>query len=124
MADMKAWLVREKDEFCATVVFAETRGKARAIALSTDCCENAEFCDIEVRREPQMDKYYVDGKKEMDWFNSKDRVALVKDCGFVCDIDYFEPEDCVYCHASEYCDRYSDYIESSKMDVKDGDDNG
>ena len=25
---MKAWLVREKDEFCATVVFAETRGKA------------------------------------------------------------------------------------------------
>lgn len=29
---MKAWLVREKDEFCATVVFAETRGKARALA--------------------------------------------------------------------------------------------
>ncbi len=26
---MKAWLVREKDEFCATVVFADTRGKAR-----------------------------------------------------------------------------------------------
>lgn len=25
---MKAWLVKEKDEFCATVVFAETRGKA------------------------------------------------------------------------------------------------
>lgn len=30
---MKAWLVRKKDEFCATVVFAETRGKARALAL-------------------------------------------------------------------------------------------
>lgn len=29
---MKAWIVREKDEFCATVVFAETRGKARAMA--------------------------------------------------------------------------------------------
>lgn len=25
---MKAWVVREKDEFCCTVVFAETRGKA------------------------------------------------------------------------------------------------
>lgn len=30
---MKAWLAREKDEFCATVVFAETRGKAKALAL-------------------------------------------------------------------------------------------
>lgn len=28
---MKAWLVREKDEFGTTVVFAETRGKARAL---------------------------------------------------------------------------------------------
>lgn len=35
---MKAWLVREKDEFCATVVFADTRGKARAMALLTECC--------------------------------------------------------------------------------------
>lgn len=26
---MKAWLVREEDEFCATVVFAETRGKPK-----------------------------------------------------------------------------------------------
>ena len=44
---MKAWLVREKDEFCATVVFAETRGKARSTALATDCCEDSCFCDIE-----------------------------------------------------------------------------
>lgn len=33
---MKAWLVREKDEFSATVVFAETRGKARALARATE----------------------------------------------------------------------------------------
>ena len=26
---MKAWLVRVKDQYCATVVFAETRGKAK-----------------------------------------------------------------------------------------------
>ena len=56
---MKAWLVREKDEFAATVVFAETRGKARALAMSTEACEDANFTDIEVHRKSQMDKYYT-----------------------------------------------------------------
>lgn len=107
---MKAWLVREKDQFCATVVFAETRGKAKSLALSTECCEYANFCDIEVRRQPQLDKYYVDGKKEMDWFNEQDRIALVVECGFVCDRDYWEREDCEVCPASEYCNQYQDYI--------------
>ena len=37
---MKAWIAREKDSFMATVVFAETRGKARAIAQYTDACED------------------------------------------------------------------------------------
>ena len=105
---MKAWLVREKDEFCATIVFAETRGKARALAMHTETCEDAEFVNIEVSRKPQMDKYYKEGKREMDWFNSKDRIALVKDCGFVCDRDYWEREDCDTCPAKEYCDQYAD----------------
>lgn len=108
---MKAWLVRKKDEFCATVVFAETRGKARALAMHTETCEDADFCDIEVNRKPQMDKYYVEGKKEMDWFNSEDRIALVKDCGFRCDEDYWEPEDCEPCPAKQYCDTYKKYKE-------------
>lgn len=107
---MKAWLVREKDEYCATVVFAETRGKARALAMHTETCEDANFCDIDVHRRPELDKYYVDGKKEMDWFNSKDRIALVKDGGFSCSPDYWEPEDCETCPAKEYCDRYQDRL--------------
>lgn len=105
---MKAWLVREKDEFAATVVFAETRGKARAMATHTECCEDVSFCDIEVYRKPALDKYYVDGKKEMDWCNFEDRVAMVKDGGFVCDRDYWQPEDCERCPAAEYCDMYQD----------------
>ena len=109
---MKAWLVKEKDEFCATVVFAETRGKARSLAMHTECCEDADFTDIEVSRKPQMDKYYKEGKKEMDWYDSKDRIALVKDCNFVCDYDYWEREDCENCSAKEYCDRYKDHKES------------
>jgi hypothetical protein len=109
---MKAWLVRKEDEFCATIVFAETRGKARALAMHTEVCEDVEFTDIEVRRKPQMDKYYKEGKTEMDWFNSKDRIALVKDANFVCDIDYLQWEDCKSCSAKDYCDRYQDHLES------------
>ena len=53
---MKAYLVKDKDELSATVVFAETAGKARALAMSTECCEDVDFCDIQVRRRPQLDK--------------------------------------------------------------------
>ena len=105
---MKAWLVGVKDEFWSTVVFAETRGKARSIAMSTDACEDADFCDIEVCRQPQMDKYYTEGKKEMDWEIPNDRIALVKDCGFVCDYDAWM-DYCNTCPAKEYCDRYIDH---------------
>ena len=115
---MKAWLVREKDEVCATVVFAETRGKARALAINTEACEDANFTDIEVRRNPQMDKYYTEGKEEMDWSNSKDRIALVKDCGFECDRDYWEREDCDTCPAKDYCDRYKDCIAEESEDTE------
>lgn len=105
---MKAYLVKDKDELSATVVFAETAGKARALAMSTECCEDVDFCNIQVKRRPQIDKYYVDGKKEMDWFNPQDRIALVKECGFECDPDYWESEHCELCFAKEYCGRYEE----------------
>lgn len=63
---MRAWLVREKGEFFCTVVFAETRGKARALALTTDACEDANFCDIEVHRIKEADKLYS-GRSKVDW---------------------------------------------------------
>lgn len=101
---MKAWLVRQKDEYCAAVVFAETRGKARALAMHTDACEDSDFCDIEVHRMSHMDKYYQKGKREMDWDKADDRIALVKDAGFYCDTDYIDREDCDYCPARNHCD--------------------
>ena len=107
---MKAWLVREKNEFCAEVVFAETRGKARALARITDCCEDAKFTDIEATRMQPADKYYKDGMWHLDWGNTQDRIILVRDCGFVCDFDYFDLEDCKLCSAKEYCDRYKDKV--------------
>lgn len=110
---MKAWIVGVKDEPYSSVVFAETRGKARSLAMSIDGCSEAQFTDIEVYRKPQMDKYYKEGRRYMDWDNPKDRLALVKDCSFVCDPDYIEYEDCEECSAKEYCDQYKDHKENS-----------
>lgn len=42
---MKAWIVRERDEFASTIVFAESRGQAKTVALKTECCGR-----IEVRK--------------------------------------------------------------------------
>ena len=107
---MKAWLVRARDNFEATVVFAETRGKARNSAQYTDACEGAEFCDIEVTRMPKMDKYFKEGKTEMEWDNPQDRLALVKECGFSC--EYADLDKCETCSAKEYCDAYEEYIDA------------
>ena len=106
---MKAWLVQDKNDFYgAEIVFAETRGKAKSLALATDSCSETNFLVIEVRRAPSADKYYRDGKWHLDWNNPKDRIALVKDCSFICDYEYLEWEDCNTCSAKEYCDRYKD----------------
>lgn len=109
---MKAWLVKDPDEFRATVVFAETRGRARALAMATDACEDVDFCDIYVRREPQADKLYKDGKKETDWYDDKDRIVLVKECGFRC--EYVELDECEVCPARKFCDAYEDKVEELK----------
>jgi hypothetical protein len=112
---MKAWLVSRNDEWCSTVVFAITRGKAKSYALRTESFEDVDFCELYVRRVKKMDKYYVEGKKEMDWFNSKDRIALVKDCGFRCCDEAFDIEVCKHCPAKEYCDYYQDRKTDEEM---------
>lgn len=107
---MKAWLVSENDIEVCEVVFAETRGKAKSIALQTDTFCYCNFCDLDVHREYNIDKYYTDGKRYMDWDNQKDRLALVKECGFSCVDDCFG-EFCEDCLSKEYCDRYDKYLE-------------
>ena len=106
MSNQKAWLVRVKDEFSAEIIFAETSGQAKSLALSCDFCEDAEFTDLEVRRAPYADKYYKPNKWHLDWDNPRDRVALVKDCGFVCGEDM--TESCEECSASQYCDIFNE----------------
>ena len=108
---MKAWFVQPKDEPYAGIVFAETRGQARSMALSLDGFEDEQFTDIEARRAPYADKYYKEGKCYLDWDNPVERIALVKDCNFVCDLEW---EDCESCSAKAYCDRYQDHLRESE----------
>ena len=62
---MKAWKIRNDDiEYCE-VVFAETRGKAKAIALQTETFSECDFCSLKVCRVCNIDKYYTDGKRHM-----------------------------------------------------------
>lgn len=107
---MKAWKVSLKHEFYAEVVFAETRGKAKSLAMACDGFEDAKFTEIDVNREPQIDKYFKEGKRKMDWENPKDRIALVRELGFHCDRDYFDMVDCDACSAREYCDLFKDKV--------------
>ena len=111
---MKAWTVREDYEGYCEVVFAETRGRAKSIAMMTETFDGYGFGDIYARRCPHMDKYYTDGKKYMDWGYSKDRIALVKEAGFQCHPDAFCVDDCEICPAKEYCALYQDYKEELK----------
>lgn len=107
---MKAWRCINADEFCATIIFAETAGKARYKAMHSDSIgEDLEFKDIIVRREKKLDEYYR-GLDEMDWYDNDDRVAMVREAGFYCG-EYFDPDECEKCAASKWCRQYKDYIE-------------
>lgn len=112
---MKAWIVRENDKFCCTVVFAENREKAKTEALKTECCEYADYTKISARRFPEADSQYR-GQSEMDWNDPNDRLFLVKEAGFYC--EYIEPECCKKCSAKDYCDIYEDSFEKLRSEQK------
>ena len=106
---MKAYTISDKDGAVgySIVVFAETRGKAIAIAQHSDefGWYGMEYIDFRAKRIPALDKYYK-GKSEMDWYNMEDRVAMVKDAGFTCSYEYEIYDDCDECPAKQWCDRY------------------
>lgn len=102
MAEMKAWIVTDEYEEYSTVVFAETRNKARLEAQATDCCEYMQYIDIRPIRFKEADTMYC-GKREMEWDDADDRRFLVEH-GWSC----VEPEydECTECPASDICEKY------------------
>lgn len=112
---IKAYRCREDYEGYSTIIFAETAGKARYIAMQSGSLgEDNEFKDIFVRRIPALDGYYK-GKNEMDWFDPNDRLAMVREAGYQCDDDGFDPEDCERCSAQKYCAKWEEYEEEVKQ---------
>lgn len=106
---MKAWLIRDKygAEFCSTIVFAETRGKAIYLALTwLDYFEDFTFIDMHCTRAQDADKLYKEGKKYLDWYIPEDRLFLVKEYGFSCEEFHDACESCV---AKDYCGLYEEY---------------
>lgn len=104
---MKAYVISDLKGYAdyLTVVFAETSGKAKAIAITTDAFNDYDFTEISARRVPKLDKYYR-GLDEMDWFDDADRVALVRDAGYSCNPECLEEEDCTRCPAKQWCERW------------------
>lgn len=111
---MKAWTVWDKEavEPAVTIVFAETRSQAKALARRTDTCESAEFTDIRVHREPRADKLYK-GSYEIDWMDDETRLALVRDLEWSCAETSRECFDCV---AKEFCGLYENMMDELSED--------
>lgn len=107
---MKAWLIRgDDDDYGAEVVFAESRNKAKMIALYDDVCSDTPYIRIKCSRLKSADKYYR-GNSRMDWNDDDDRVALVKDFNFSC-VDYDNRKYCnpEHCSAYQYCMHGAEY---------------
>jgi len=100
---MKAYEVYIDDGEGKTIVFAETRNKAKVIAMGCDCCEDAKYTEICVRRMKDLDSLYK-GRSEIDWYDRETRLVLVRDFGWRC-LEPYTPE-CEICSAKEYCSAY------------------
>ena len=105
---MKAYSVSDRNEDAgySMIVFAESAGKAKAYAVGTDIFCEYGFTGIRALRKPMLDKYY-NGKPEMDWFDPKDRVAMVRYANFECSGEMsFADCECETCPAKKWCGRY------------------
>jgi len=102
---MKAWKARDNEalENWETVVFAETASEAKMIAMSTDCCEEAQYIDIRVNRVKKLDECYR-GEPEMDWYNDQDRLAMIL-AGWRCDET---SDDCENCIGRDECEHWEE----------------
>ncbi len=104
----------------STVVFAKSAREAKKAAWMCESFYNwdYEYIDVRVRRLKGLDSAYR-GKREMDWDDPEDRLALVK-AGWTCFEDFFDPDDCKECSGREFCSMHKDYLK----DVEEENDNG
>lgn len=117
MKEMKAYRISDKEGYSDYIIiaFAETRGKAISSAIGTDEFPKYEwdFTELRARRVPALDNAYH-GNWRMEWDDDIDRLAMVRDAGYYCDDDAFDPDDCNQCVGKEYCSRYEEYLEEER----------
>lgn len=88
----------EIKDICKYALYEKVRNDMRENSVVYGIMEE------ECRRMKEADKYYRPGKSELDWENPEDRIAMVKDCGFTCDLDAQSVNECAQCSAKEFCD--------------------
>lgn len=103
-SEIKAWIARDiYGETGSTIVFAETRAKARYLALSKcEVFEDYKWTEIGVTRFQNYDQYY-NGHPLVDWEDQEHRVRLVKDFGWYCWSAEYPNIECETCSAKEWC---------------------
>lgn len=116
MNDMKAWQIEEPYEGYATIVFADTRNKAKYLAIQYDeALQECGYAEVRAIRRPELDKYAGDSPHTMDFSSDEDRLIMVREAGFRClEPDY---DDCEKCVAKDYCGEYKDYSENREDDT-------
>ena len=107
---MKAFAINEKgNESYTHVVFADTRTEAIRYAMENCGGDFADvaYTDMRAHMEPKLDAF-ENGRREMDWNNMEDRVAMVREAGFTCGREIgIKLERCEsQCAAYEWCSRY------------------
>ena len=100
---MKAWKVDTNDcDYGATIVFAETSGKAKAVAFAM-CSQfdGLNFTELRARRYKDLDQYYKGEAYPDAWNDDELKLVLVRDHAWFC-IDGID-NYCDDCIAKEYC---------------------
>lgn len=107
---LKAYSVSDAngDTGLTYIIFAESRGKAIYYALHN--CDGTfdwyGWTEMRALRRPALDKYF-NGRREMDWCDMDDRVAMVKEAGFRCSYEMdVTLSECEECPAHQWCDQY------------------
>jgi len=102
---LKAWRVwvSDKRENGVSVVFAETQGKAKTIAMNCDVAYGEPFTSIRAVRIPELDGEYR-GYDEMNWNDDDDRLAMVTLAKIEC--EYPVDWECETCVARSDCNAY------------------
>lgn len=105
---MKAYSVNDRngDSGFSIIVFAETAGKAKAYAANSDEFDAYDFTEIRVNRRKELDRFYK-GKRQMDWMDDEDRVAMVRYANYECSYEVLHPEcETEECPAQKWCGKY------------------